>query len=333
VIAGLVVSQEELDLGEIWEERNFRRKLMIQNRTAGEIRVLDFELSCACLAVEPRSLRIPAEGTADVWLTVDLTKRGPWEKHQARRPLQLHVSPVLMKGKRPEQHWTLTGFVLSRVTLDTQSLHFGERPVHGRPGGPQKVRALVHIPFRSLEARVVPPSAATVEVQPHETEEAGFVISVRPSPSLPLGPFQGELAFDIISPEGERLPAGVYLPVVGEVQPEVRVIPSQLLFGPRVIGETAEATVVLQVLAGSGWVIERIEVESAEVVVERLKEMEETPPAFRVTQRVSKEGDHTSSVRLLVRKGDGAHISLPMTVSYYGRTPGRRSPPGPSEAP
>src|SRR5205085_12391442 len=62
---------------------------------------------------------------------------------------------------------------------------------------------------------------------------------------LPVGPFSCSVQIDLISKSGERLP-GVVLPIAGKMQPEVRAIPAQLVFGPRRVGQTAESSVTLQ---------------------------------------------------------------------------------------
>ena len=73
-INGLVVNQSDLEIGEVWEEKDFETVLPIYNQTATPIEVVNFAVSCGCLMVEPRSLTIPAKEIALVRLRLDLAK-------------------------------------------------------------------------------------------------------------------------------------------------------------------------------------------------------------------------------------------------------------------
>src|SRR5207245_8573836 len=92
-------------------------------------------------------------------------------------------------------------------------------------------------------------------------------VSISPQPSLPVGPFKTDLQLDVISPSGECL-AGAIVPVSGDIQPEVRLLPARLLLGSRPIGESVEAEVVLQGAENAELLVEQIEIGSPDVHVD-----------------------------------------------------------------
>jgi hypothetical protein len=99
-IGGLEVETASLQIGAVWEAKSFPFNLAIHNATSAEVRVDDFMVSCSCVAVEPRSLRIPAGQTADVHLTLELTQRTPNQRHIDRRDLRLEVKPNIKGNER-----------------------------------------------------------------------------------------------------------------------------------------------------------------------------------------------------------------------------------------
>ncbi len=312
-----MVAPADLDLGDLWEERDYQRELPIHNRTGADIHIADFSVSCGCIAVEPRSLNVPAGQTAKVHLTLDLSKRTPWSLGVAERPLNLQVFPVLGPQGPSADAWVLVGKIHSRVTLDAQTLEFGDAPVQGQTPVVRKVAATAHVPIRELAVEARPP-LADIQMSRDSADPSKYVLAVSPKPTLPPGRFQFELIVDAVGPEGERLP-GAQMTVRGDMQPEVRALPSRLLLGSRPVGETAEAVVVLQIPAGSGWTVDHLETESSQVEVKVVAAPAvRDGSAFQVRQVIAREGDHSSTVRFFIRKPGQDPTVLSMEVAYHG---------------
>ena len=110
------------------------------------------------------------------------------------------------------------------------------------------------------------------------------------------------------------------------MQPEVRPLPAQVLFGSRPVGDKAEDFVVLQAPAGIDPVLERAEADSPDVHVEPIV-VSGSPPGrtFRITQYVSKEGYQKSCVRFALRTAGRHPVEVAVDVSYTGFA--RRQPP------
>jgi len=62
----LVVEEQYLSFGEVWEDPAFVWTLPIRNATHEDIEVINFITDCTCGKIEPRSLKIPAQGTREV---------------------------------------------------------------------------------------------------------------------------------------------------------------------------------------------------------------------------------------------------------------------------
>ena len=86
-LPALYVADDQLDLGEVWESRDAVLTVPISNRTDKPIEILNFESSCDCGEISPRQLTVPANGTSNVTVKMDLTRRGSHQKQAVRRKL------------------------------------------------------------------------------------------------------------------------------------------------------------------------------------------------------------------------------------------------------
>ncbi|MBY0230421.1 MAG: hypothetical protein K2W96_14145 [Gemmataceae bacterium] len=311
VVAGLSVPVSALDLGEVWETDAFKVALPITNVSGKDISVTDILAGCACVEASPRAFSVKAGETKEVALTIDLTKRGPWERHAAHRPFKVTVVPVIEKVGMAREAWVLSMAVPSRITLDTDELAFGDRTVSGQENDPRRIEACVHGSSAMLEARVIPPTAGTATVEP--MGEGRFKVAVAPSASLPEGPFKFHVELTASGGEGEPSKAVRRFEAKGTLRPEVRAFPAQVFLGPRTVGTTAATTVQLQSPPGAGWEVERIECDSADVKV-----VAQEGGAYRV-EMAAKAGDFAAKVRFFVRKGKtGSAMPVEMVVACFG---------------
>jgi len=173
-INGLAVNQSDLEIGEVWEQKDFETVLPIYNQTGAAIDVTDFAVSCGCLAVEPRSLTIPAKETALVRLRINLAKQNRRQIGEMKRPLEVDVTPLFKSGWPKNPGWKLTGVIKNRVTLDKLAVDFGETLVQGQSPLQRTVLAIVHVPIARLEVIADPP-LATVQFKPLAVECPPFV--------------------------------------------------------------------------------------------------------------------------------------------------------------
>jgi hypothetical protein len=315
------VDAAALDLGEVWERPDFVHPITIRNRRSTTAEIQGFVASCGCLSVESRTLAIPPGETAAARLKLDLSHRALHELGQAVRPLNLEVRPVCKGRPSKEAGWVLHGVIKSALTLDTLAIHFGDAAVSGAAPFSRNVRAAVHVSGGSLRATANPDLVSVAVRQRPEATDV-FELTIAPRKGLPVGAFACQLKLEVVSAAGEVIP-GATLAIGGTIQPAVRALPARLLLGSRRVGSTAEATVTLQVPEGENWVIDHLEVESADVAVDAA-----TAPGipagrtFRVRQRIGLEGPQSSVIRFVVRKGGGPPEAVTMAVCYDGDTGG-----------
>ena len=284
VIDGLAVENAALDLGEIWEQTEYVHELVIRNQNPVTEEIQDILPSCGCLSVEPRTLNIPSGGTATVRLKIDLASRKPGEIGLANRPFVVEIWPIRKRSPERREGWQVHGIIRSRVTLDILALDFGDEPVCGQPPLSRKVIARIHVPDVKLQVKAAP-AHVTVEARPHLGSGDAFELTIAPKSLLEAGPFRCKVSLDLITDSGKRL-SGVILPVSGRMRPEVRALPSRLVFGPRRVGQTVEATVTLQAPAGELWSVDHIELQSDDVRVERFDSPRiVSRQTFRIRQR------------------------------------------------
>lgn len=317
VIEGLAVAAADLDLGEVWEEKGIAWRLPIHNVNPSRIEIQDLLQTCGCTEIQPRRVSIAAGETASIDLTLDLTHRTYSEWEQARRPFEVMISPVLNPKSRPRLGWKLHGTIVSRVTLDKLAIDFGERPIHGGTPITQTVLATVHVPCERLET-VVKPEVAAVTVIPQKDDKTKFEINLTVNPDLLPGKFQADVQIFTLSPNGDKA-LGVTLPISGIMQPEVRLLPAQLLLEAKPVGEVAEAVITLQASMDARITVDHIEIDSPDLHVEPMT-VEGIPAgrAFRVRQKLTKEGEQVSEVRFVIRKPDKKLIMLPVQVCCRG---------------
>ncbi len=315
---GLAVEFSALDLGQVWEAKDVACELPLQNVTNEDIRIVDFATSCGCVEVVPRAVTVPGRTTVHVALKLDLTHRTQGDVGKPERSFAVEVTPILRNRLRsPKPGWVVRGTVKSRITLDTSRLHFGQMPVHGQPQQARTVLATTHVPLERLDV-AVDSRVASVRVTPRPGVSNQFELAIVPQASLPPGRLEAPITIDLITPEGKIL-RGVTLPVSGEMQPEVRPLPSRVLLGPRPVGETAEAFVVLQAPPGTDTEVAQIETDSADTHVEAVTvDGSSAGRTFRVKQRVSAAGEQTCVVRFRVKKPGQPLLTLTTEVCYYG---------------
>jgi hypothetical protein len=88
--------------------------------------------------------------------------------------------------------------------------------------------------------------------------------------------------------------------------------------GPGRIGENLSDQVTLRSPSGGAIEVEGIDISSADIRVEPAMVSGATSKTFRIVQKVSKEGTHSSTVRFLVHKESGKGSTIVVNVICLG---------------
>jgi hypothetical protein len=320
--SALVVSPEDLALGEVWETKDYRKTLRITNQGREDADILDFVTSCSCVQVEPRSLVIPAGAQREVCLKIDLTLRCRLDLGQAERAFEAGIAavtrPKTASATRNDlSRWVIQGKIKSRVTFDPMQTEFWGC-VRGRKRAPVLVTAKVHVPFARFEV-LADPALATVRVLREAEDRNTFRLEVSPSDRLPAGAFHFEVPAKIETTEGKSVDGSV-LSVAGEMQEVVVPTPKTIWFGSACLGTRVTGWVTLSPLDGDYTPeITGHEVSGEGLTVEPLAVEIKGGRAFKLEQEIRSEGQQCATVKFAVREQHGqSTLTIPVECHYYG---------------
>ncbi len=257
--AGLVADASGLNFGEVWESNTFPVELTLQNPTGREIRVNRLMATCACVAIEPRSLAIPAGGQRTVKLTLDLTARRPDATGVSSWGFEEQITPVIDGARLDQEGWTIRGVVRPVLSLPSRRLFFAKPLVQGLDPPKEEILVAGHAPIRRLSSRCVPPLAAVDIIKIDGEKTASFYkLVISPRGPIPPGVFGFEMSIVAEGPGGTAYPP-VKLTVEGVASQDVQVLPPVLIQGARTRGDVVQETVTLYSVSAVPFRVEAVE--------------------------------------------------------------------------
>ena len=320
-VDGLSVDPDALDLGELWEHPRHVVRLTVRNDARTPRVVEKWSGSCDCTTIAPAPLTLPPGGSAEVTVTIDLTKRSSYFRGVGVRPLAVQVQPVFAGHAAPAGGWTLTGTVRGLISPDVGRLDLLDGCVHGGPPRSRTFHVTAHHPLARVEAEADPYFAA-VRVEPDGPGR--YAVAVTPDPRLPAGPFHFPVRLRAVTPDGATHPAGA-VAVGGEMHPPARVDPRTALVGEVVVPGPAAAEVAVRL--PDGWAVERVESDAAGTDVKLIGPAPDGGWLYRITQPVPTAGDFRCEVRFVAKGPDGRTATAPVEVCGLGRPPGKEGRP------
>src|SRR5262249_46331017 len=127
------IPESDRDFGEGWEQQEFQLTLPVINSTHEEIRIASIDSSCGCLSLSPLFLVVPAMGSAQIEIKLDL-RFNPAETPEPREVV-VQLAPHFEGSKQPPPVWTVKGRVRSPVRLKKRFAFLGDI-VRGQPAIP-----------------------------------------------------------------------------------------------------------------------------------------------------------------------------------------------------
>jgi hypothetical protein len=331
VTESLVVGQQYLDFGEVWEDPAFAWVIPIENRSAETIRIVEFVPTCSCTAVKPSQLELTPGTKSEVRLTLDLRDRRvnsgttsaarsqPASIDASIREFSVEVASRAQDihgHSLPSMAWTIRGKVRKGLSLNPSVLNFGESLFRGSTFAPRSVIVEAHTPLRSLEAKC-DPAKASVEVRRPAHGDNRYELTILPRETLPSGDLEFAIPLSAVTEDGSRLPP-VELRVQGRIQDDIQSTPSTVVLGACSQGHVVSDTVVLWSHSGKPFEVDRVECDAQGLTVERGKTLADGKE-FRITQKIVNKGEHSTSIRFVLRPGGTkSNVVLPLNVSYLG---------------
>lgn len=325
VNAGLEIASTQLSLGEIWEESAFCHKLVLENRSSDDLKILDFATSCACMAIKPRSLTIPAGESREVQIILDLSARTSAESTLPARDFEAHLVPRVQSHFPQQPGWTIKARVRRALTLTAPHIDCG-LIVRGQSPTPCETVATARIPLKSVRPDC-DRSLAHVSVSRSDKARDTFDISITPSSIRPAGPFRFDVRLYPETVDSAPLPPTT-LRVTGLAIDDIQALPSPVSLGAQPLGVLAEETVLLRSITGRPIQIHGINNAPPDLTIQLLPRQSNTAPCFRLVQRITALGDQSSEISILVGTPNEPQPVL-LLVRYYG-TRVAESTPGPT---
>jgi hypothetical protein len=312
----LTVSPESLYIGEVWEDRAFKWKLALENKSAEPIEIREFATSCSCLAVQPPQAVIPSGSRQILELTIDLRPRNDEEAKHAVRDFRASLRAVIDERHAQKATWIVFGRVRSTLSVFPPITRFWDNLVVGQPFPDITIEVSARLPLSKLAVEC-DPKYAMISVAPAITGQTKYILSVHLNASLPAGPFNFEGRLLARTGPGELLPA-IHLPFVGRVLEDVQSVPNFISFGARKLGAEVQEVVVLQSFSRAEIAVEKVEVSGQSLSVDRMENGLHGLPCFRIQQRVSKTGNNSETVVFSVGSAEAERRKLPIVVHYFG---------------
>lgn len=313
--SALVVDEQYLSFGEVWEDPAFVWTLPIRNTTNQDVEIAGFAMDCSCSRIEPSALSIPAQGKAEVRLTLDLRNRPRSHSDLERRDFKVHIQPRLTKGTMMLSNWMLHGKVRQPFLIEPPLVDFEDKLVRGQPFVPISVSITTRMKITELTAHSDSP-ILRVKAMRDTKEPNRFRLVVRPSESTAGEWFHQQIRLVALTPNKMKI-FGTLL-VVGRVLEDVGLQPESFSFGAQSVGVKVQGTVTLQSRSGQEFSIQAIDGEGSRSVAFHLdRRWKDGRQSYIVSCPVEQLGNQKNKIRVKVKTPQGL-LNVPLQISYYG---------------
>jgi|GEM_PF-3230430 len=309
----LLVDSASLNFGEVWETSHFKWTLRLRNIGADPVMIDHFTTSCGCGSLEPPSLVIPARGTSEVTLLLNLNHGADQSTPFGVRDFSVMVKPVIANDPGGSPTWNIHGRVRRSLVVSPQHLHLNE--VNAEEESVFTVEATPAAAFAALTAECSHP-LRSVTVTPPTSEYGAYIIRVvNPPGELPLGPFTSILRLQPRISEETQLPS-ITVPVHGIVVSDLDVMPSRLDLGVLPLLQAHTSTVTVRSRSGRPFEVQGFSADSDTVSVARAPG-ELSAQVFRVAVTPLADS-HKHRILFLCQRPKRPAESISLVVSYYG---------------
>jgi hypothetical protein len=312
--AALVVDEQHLAFGEVWEDPAFIWTLPIHNTSNQDIMIGGFATTCSCAKIEPSSLTIRAQGTAEVRLTLNLLSAHS-EPDLTAKDFEVAVQPWINKGVGTQAGWVVQGKVKKPFAIDPPVVDFEESLVRGQPFAPRSAVITCGQDVAELTAHCNSPFV-TAKVTRDAKNPRRFRLAIQAREKIPGGPFNLLVRLAAVIPNKKEVPGMV--PVVGRVLEDVSLQPELLAFGEETVGSRLQETVTLQSRSGKDFAIQEIDKGGASDITANLGlKRKDGSESFVVAFPVKRLGHQEYTIHVKVKTLQGL-LELPLRMNCYG---------------
>ncbi|MCX7428746.1 MAG: DUF1573 domain-containing protein [Planctomycetia bacterium] len=319
----LTVDPTQLSLGTLWEQDDYQWTFQIKNETSEAVHILRFQTSCNCVSTKPGSVTVPANGSADVTLAMNLARYSS----DGQTEFSATVTPVIEEGLRPSPvvSWQFAAMVQRPFAVSPQVISLGgsRQLVKGAPVQPIRVSVVSLYPCRDVRA-MCDQQWATARVEKSSDDASRFELSILPRDVLPVGRFEFPIHLSAVLMSGETV-GRVPVEVKGEVVNDIGVFPETLQLGAVPLGTDLVQPFFLQSRLGEHFRVVDANVACEADVLPRL-EVKSVPEAsdgelgqskYVVQGRLDRLGACSCTVTFTIEQEKGENITLSVPLKAY----------------
>jgi hypothetical protein len=315
----LTVDPKFLEIGEVWQQMGLPWKITIENPHDKDVEILDFATTCGCVqSIEPRSLVVPARGTAEVRLVLNIfNPKARSNEKPSGYDFSLQLTPRLEDAWPQQGPWVLHGTARPvPLNVSPRLVDFADGLVHGQQFETRWAELSSELSVSRLDFKC-DSSVLDVQVMRVSEKPDKFKLGITPKEQLRSGPFSSLVRLSAVTPDGRKIPAAVL--VEGKVVDDIFCEPDLVLFGARRLEETPEETVVLQSRSRQPFQVIKVQTDDAKVSVQLVGKPAAYAYKYKVRQKVAALGDQSGKVTFSVR-GDRERraFELQLRTSYHG---------------
>jgi hypothetical protein len=312
----LIVEPNFLNLGDIWETKEFPFKIPVKNQSAKAVEVANLVSSCSCVGIEPRAFDLQPGETREVSLLLDLSKASLQGDEGADvRQFEAEILPIMKNGLTARASWVIRADVRSSFRITPRFIDFGSEVIRDKlPSAAFDVSCL-----RDVKDFAANGKGLSVQISKGSSPDSlpKYKVLVTPNASLPTGRLETFAVFSAEIPGQGKVVKEA--PVVGRLFDEVYCLPDVLCLGAVSVGQSAEDVILLRSRNDQKFEIVGIDVDT-------LSGLSVTPAAssagsrqFRVVQKCSEVGLRRSEVRFTVqREGKSGPDTITLPVVHQG---------------
>jgi hypothetical protein len=314
--APVTVTDNDLNFDKAWMDEAFQWTLAITNTSNKRLQVEDVLQSCQCVDVSPRAFTLEPHSTRHITAFLDLSSGLEQADKQLAHPFSARLIPVI--PGYTHDGWIIRGTVTAPLAVQPAFFNF-----HGADA---IAPSLAKVTF---EANVVPNTSVTDVIA--VSNFSGITTSViadgndfRLAVTIDTRAFGAGPVDDLIEligvlDSGDTLPA-VYLPIAGQILPQVEVIPKTVDVPAARVGTTVEFTFCLSATSRASTSIETIDI--IEPAGCQILEIGHGPsPKSRwITARadVIREGADVRTPLLAIRLDNGNEVHATVNIRIFG---------------
>ena len=267
-------------------------------------------------ADRPLRATIPPRGTADVTLTVNLSAKNAAQPLDVVHEFSMPIIMTAADSSTTLGEFRLTANVRSALVCSVASVYFADddNVLPDYTFRSRSVHFTSAVPLRAVNVAAHPADLIVADAR-LESKTSGL-ITITPRVGLSCDRFECQASIHPIAADGSAIPA-TPLPVAAVVLHDIHASPPVVSFGPRAVGDVAEATVSLSSRTGRRFRVGESQPGATNPVV-TIRSDPDGGAVMHVRQTIAEAGPHTVGIDVVAEPVDGSRVQLKLPVSYIG---------------